>query len=93
MKFRLRTLLILLAVGPVVLAVCWNVWIEPELKIYRTVNEDLEVRMAELQASKSIQDPRHRKAGERHAQLMYDREREYLRTRPFLFRALTDIAP
>src|SRR5436190_6978041 len=73
MRCRLHTLLIVLALGPPVLALVWRAWTFSEWQTY--LRPTVAARKVEWDAAKSLNDgSRLTMAGERHAALRYRRE-------------------
>ena len=86
MRFRLRTLLILLAVGPPVLAWGWR-----DSRQYRAARATVSARQAELAFARS--QKLNRNAAERHAQLRLNREDTAARLKSILYSVLVPVTP
>jgi hypothetical protein len=92
MRFRLRTLLIVLALGPPVLALVCRVWTFSEWQTY--LSPAVAARKYEWDAAKSLNDgSRQTMAGERHAALRYKREDAAARKESALYRVLVPPVP
>jgi hypothetical protein len=92
MQFRLRTLLIVLALGPPALAFVWRAWTFSEWQTY--LRPTVAARKYEWDAAKSRNDgSRLMMAGERHAALRYRREDAVARKESALYRVLVPSVP
>src|SRR4051794_39661568 len=92
MRFRLRTLLILMAVGPPLLVCGCRAWtlIDWQSHLRPTVAE----RRLEVELAKGLDDGSNlTKAGVRHAELRYRREDTMARKESALYRALVPAIP
>ncbi len=86
MRYRLRTLLIVLALGPPLLA--W-LWTTPEWEKYRTARANVEARRLELTIAKALPGgTRQSLAALRHTELRYVRADAQARDTSLLYRAL-----
>jgi hypothetical protein len=89
MRYRLRTLLILLAVGPPMIAATVPRWQQ-----YAAIRHVVAARQSEARQAKAIHNgSRLTAAGVRHAQLRLQREDARARQKSILYRVLVPIAP
>jgi hypothetical protein len=90
MRYRLRTLLIVMLVAGPLCAWAWKLWTWREWQRYREAREAVEMRNAEWKMAKAISNgSRRAKAGERHAELRYKREDALARENSVLYGVLT----
>ena len=92
MRYRLRTLLILMAVGPPLLVWGCRAWmlIDWQARLRPSVAE----RRAELEFAKGLDNgTKQTKAGVHHAELRYRREDTIARKQSALYRALVPAIP
>jgi hypothetical protein len=92
MQYRLRTLLIVVAIGPPMLALSWRAWTFLEWQTY--LRPTVAARKMEWNAAKSRSDGSRREmAGQRHAELRYRREDAAARKESALYRVLVPSVP
>jgi len=87
MRYRLRTLLILMLLGGPLGAAAWNVWTSPGWQEYRRTSAAVKTRMAEWKLAKRRGNAsRQAQAGRRHAELRFKREDAAARKSSLLYR-------
>jgi len=92
MRYRLRTLMIVLALGPPIVAIGVREWLrfQPAAAAVAERNRELITARAVLVASKGS---RNALAGTRHAQLRLAREDEAARRESLVYRVMFPVAP
>jgi len=87
MRFRLRTLLILMLLGGPLCAWGWKAWTSPEWLRYHEARAAVAARQTELKFAKSLNTGAPRTmAGQRHAELRLRREHADRRQASLLYR-------
>jgi hypothetical protein len=94
MRYRLRTLLIVMLLGGPLCAWGWKVWNLPEWQTYRDARATVAARKAELRLATALNNgSRLTKAGERHAELRLRRDDAAARHSSILYRNLAPAVP
>ena len=92
MQFRLRTLLIIAALAPPLIAVVGSVWTSVDLQ--RWLRPTVAARKLEWDSAKLLNNgSRRTMAGQRHAELRYRREDAAARKESALYRTLVPAIP